>query len=300
MSERLECTFGRRNRPLTRIVVANDRGFMSGAGSLGTGRLVVLPPVVAADTREVDVVAFGANAWWASAMQRLGREAVAIVQSTRQGTPLYFTSPPSDADVRSIVLHPEVDGRFAMQAEHAKRPGEPIVIVRARLFEVRGGLPTRPLGEWTFQRLRDADLDLASTAFEVLVRVGTRMGQRPVHRDWRNAFESNAAGSVVHLLRVLGMCDLAARGHEPRTGAAGLRSLVSALQAAPRMRPALELFPVAMSVAARDPSVGEIALTSAWRDAVEAVGGAVPEQWRAVPERIRGRAPLRTVSTAAH
>jgi hypothetical protein len=281
---------------LTCVLAANDRGFMSGAGSLGAGRLVVLPPVVGTDTREPDVVAFGANAWWASAMQGLGRDAVAIVHSTRQGTPLFFNAPPSDADIRATVLHPEVDGRFAMLAEHAKRPGEPIVIVRARLFEVRNGLPTRPLGEWTFQRLRDPDLDLASTVFEVLVRVGTRMGHRPVHRDWRTAFEANAPGSVVHLLRVLGLCDLAARGLEPRAGAAGLRSLVAALQAAPRMRPALELFPLAMSVAARDPSVGEIMLTSAWRDAVEAVGGAVPEQWRAVPERIRGRAPLRTVS----
>jgi hypothetical protein len=54
-----------------------------------------------------------------------------------------------------------------------------------------------------------------------------------------------------------------------------------------------------MSMAARDPSVGEIALTTAWREALEAVGGAAPEPWRAVPERIRGRAPLRTISFAA-
>ena len=272
---------------------------MSTVGCLGAGRLVILPPVVGTDAKEADVVAFGANAWWASAMQRLERDTVAIVHSTPHGTPLYYSRPPSDAEIRSTVLHPEVGGRFAMMAEHAKRAGEPLVIVRARLFEVRSGLPTRPLGEWTFQRLRDADLDLASTVFEVLSRVATRMGTRLGHRDWRDAFECSVPGSVVHLLRVIGLCDLAARGLDLHAGAAGIRSLVRALQAAPRMRPAIELFPIAMSIAARDPSVGEVTLTTAWREALDAIGGAAPELWRAVPERIRGRAPLRIMSFVA-
>ena len=272
---------------------------MGTAGCLGAGRLVILPPVIGTDAKEADVVAFGASAWWAAAMQRLDRDTVAIVHSTAQGTPLYYSRPPTDSEIRATVLHPEVDGRFAMLAEHSKRMGEPLVIVRARLFEVRNGLPTRPLGEWTFQRLRDPDLDLASTVFEVLTRVSSRMGTRLAHRDWRDAFDCVVPGSVVHLLRVLGLCDLSARGLELRAGASGLRSLVRALQASPRMRPVIELFPIAMSIAARDPSVGEIALTTAWREALEAVGGAAPEPWRAVPERIRGRAPLRTISFAA-
>jgi hypothetical protein len=260
---------------------------------------VILPPVVGAESRDVDVVAFGTNAWWASALQRLGRDAVAVVSATNRGTPLFYPAPPGDAEVRSTALHPGIDARFAMLAEHARRGGDPIVIVRARLFEVRTGLPTRPLGEWTFQRLRDPDLDLASTTFEVLSRVATRMGIRPQQRDWRDAFDASSAGAVVHLLRAMGVCDLSARGVELHAGAAGVRSLVRALQLAPRMRQAIELFPAAMSIAARDPSIGEIALTDAWRDAVDALGGAVPEPWRAVPERIRGRAPLRTVSFVA-
>lgn len=269
---------------------------MSAAGGLGAGRLVILSPVVTTEARESDVVAFGANAWWAERLRALGRETVAIVSSTRNGMPLFHTSVPRDAEIRDIVLHPEVDGRFAMMAEHAKRGDEPIVIVRARLFEVRRGLPTRPLGEWTFQRNRDPDLDLAASAFDVFARVAARMGLTNPHRDWRDAFECIVPGSVVHLLRVLGLCDLAARGLELRAGAAAVRSLVRVLQAAPRMRPAIELFPVAMSIAARDPSVGELALTTAWREALDAVGGAAPELWRSIPVRIRGRAPLRTLA----
>ncbi|HET6583971.1 MAG TPA: hypothetical protein VFG69_10990, partial [Nannocystaceae bacterium] len=232
---------------------------------------MILPPVVTTAAREADVVAFGANAWWAAMLQRFGRDSVAVVRSTAGGTPVFHGSVPSDAEIRDIVFHADVDGRFAMMAEHAKRGDDPIVIVRARLFEVRRGLPTRPLGEWTFQRNRDADLDLSASVFDVLARVAARMGLDNPHRDWRDAFECGMPGSVVHLLRVLGVCDLAGRGLELRTGLAAVRSLVRVLQAAPRMRPALELFPVVMSIAARDPSVGELVLTTAWREALDAV-----------------------------
>ena len=266
---------------------------MAVAGCLGPGRLVVLPPVVNAQETEVDVLTFGCASWWCSAFTRIGREALAIVHATPSGTPLFHPRPPTDSEIRDTVLHPEVDGRLAFVAEYSKRPAEPIVLVRGRLLEVRRGLPTRPLGEWTFQRSRDADEDLAGAVHHLFDRAAVRMGLHSEFRNWRDAFQSTTAGPVIHVLRALGLCDLAARGFGLRAGPAGLRALVSALRLAPNMGPAIELLPILMDLAVREPSVDDVAVATAWRDARTAVGGRIPPTWARVPELLRRRTTLR-------
>jgi len=264
---------------------------------LGPGRLVVLPPVVTSRGGEVDVVTYGVAAWWSATFSRLGREALTIVHSAADdGSPLFYSAAPGDAEIRDTVLHPDVDGRFAIVAEYSKRPAEAVVVVRARLFEVRRGLPTRPLGDWTTQRQRDPDLDIAVATFDLFARVAARLGMQPEHRDWRDAFECPVPGPVVHILRVAGLCDLAARGLGLRSGGAGLRALVSALRTAPSMRPAIELFVRLFTLAAREPTIEDAALATAWQDAVDALYGKVPTAWRPIPELMRGRGSARSAT----
>src|SRR5688500_15104975 len=139
-------------------------GAMSATACLGAGRLVVLPPVVGAPTREVDVLAFGTNAWWTSTLQRLGRDTGAVVHRSDEGTPPFSSTPSCDPAIASTVSNPELAGRFARFAAYANPAGQPLVLVRARLFEARTALPTRTTGERMSPRLRDADLDPSSTA----------------------------------------------------------------------------------------------------------------------------------------
>lgn len=261
--------------------------------------MVVLPPVIAVRDGDVDVLTFGIAAWWSAMFSRLGREALTIVHATADGnSPLFYGAPPSDAEIRETVLHPDVAGRFALVPEYSRRRGEPVVFVRARLFEIRGNLPTRPLGDWTTQRQRDPDLDIAYAAFDLFCRVAVRLGLQPPYRDWRDAFECPVPGPVVHTLRVTGLCDLAARGLGLRSGSAGLRALVSALRTAPSMSPAIELFPRLFSLAAREPTIEDAALATAWQDAVDALYGRVPSAWRPIPELMRGRSSTRTIAAA--
>jgi len=219
-------------------------------------------------------------------MTELGCESQAIVQWVRGPEP---GGVPTDDDVRSELARPGVDARFALLPEYGARPGEPMVLLAARLLDVESRGPIHVRGHWGYEPTGRVELDILAVTCELVRGMADALELRYADEDWRSAFGSSMPGPAVALLRATGCVELAARGHPISDQAACLRALVRAMQEAPDLRGAAELFPRLTLLAIDDPEIDDATLVEIWDTACAATCRMARSGWARIPELLRTR-----------
>lgn len=256
------------------------------AASLGPGRIVVLQPAWGT-TAGLPELALGAQLFWGLALGRSGREALTVGMAwsgARHGPTLL--ADPTRAPVPELAVWERLcrsaGARFGVSSRFEQPEGEELSI-NVWLFERRNeALET--LGDWT--RTCEAP-DAAATVFELNRQLALRVGVRLAWGDWTHAFGTGDPEAAFHYLRALGAYNAVELGTHAKPAEA-LDVLVQVLRLAPTMKPAIDQLPAQFLRVRKTGRVDPLAIARAYRAAVDAVGGRVPEAWRAVDAALRG------------
>lgn len=250
------------------------------AGSLGPGRIAVLHPWVEGSSAGVDSQVFGLAFWWGQQLTQLGREAASSLFTVedpknpsmrvlaRSGRPI------NGNELRTFMLG-GLQSRFALTTEFVAPDGVKALLKSARLVEAKKGRPLRTIASWTFQ---PAAPSLARDAFELLGKVGRRIGLKVPHSNWQTAFGTSSEDAVHHYLNALGSYSCADFGCTLSNPLAGLGAVLAALELDPWMGQALELVPPLFRATRNQPGVERKELGLILNQARKLVGQE-PEEW---------------------
>lgn len=252
------------------------------AGSLGRGKLIVLPPAFGGgDGIEVGI---GLSRWWTRQLRKAGRESMWFMMGVPE------TSDPRQLQVfatwpeRQVaeLLVAGLGARYGLAPEFAPQGTRSKIGVR--LFEVTGNGGVQAIDGWSFEGNNDG---VAAFAFEVVEGVARCLGDRPSAASWQDAFGTADEIACMYYLGALGAVAMLEEGFTtgPETA---IKALSATFAEAPFMQPGIALMEDLLAGMVRALGANELRLAGVLRAGREALGRNPPE-WDGILARAAAR-----------
>ena len=249
------------------------------AGSLGRGKLIVLPPAFSGGNGiEVGI---GLSRFWTRQLRAAGRETIWFTM----GVP--GTSNPRKLQVFDAWPERQIAELLvaSLQARYGLAPELTTMGTRAklsvRLFEVTGGGRIQAIEGWAYEGDNDG---VPPFAFEVVEGVSRCLGLAPAAVSWPDAFGTGDELAAMYFLSALGAMGLLEDGFSPSAELA-IQALTATYAEASLMQPAIELMPDLLKAMVKVLGASELQLAGVLRSGREALGRNPPE-WDGLLERV--------------
>ena len=249
------------------------------AGSLGQGKLIVLPPAFGGgDGIEVGI---GLSRWWARQLRAAGRQTVWFMMGVPE------TSSPRQLQVFAAWPERQVAELLvgALKARYGLAPEFNPMRTRAkigvRLFEVTAEGRVQAIDAWTFE---GDNTGVPALAFEVVQGVSRCLGVKPSALSWQDAFGSGDEIAAMYYLSASGAVALLEEGFSTSAELA-IKALGATLETAPLMQPAVDLMQDLLLAMVKVLGASELQLAAVLRTGREALGRSPPD-WDGIIDRV--------------